>query len=258
MSSFGTIGVIPAGGKGTRLASLSDKPKALIKISNFVLLRQSILRYLKAGIEKIFLIIRYHINDFNNYVFQLNKEFNIRIILITLDETSYVDSPISDVVNMVENHDLPVFDKLLISYCDVITDINLIRLIRLHKNKNSLATMLLFSDNKESYLHKYTLNSSGQISSITGNNGIHQEDIYANGGVFLIEKNLLVGYDFHQKIYFSEKNGPIEKAFNKNALYGIFDKEVYYKEVGDPDSFYSCEQDLLNSQILKNKLFYTS
>lgn len=250
-----TIGVIVAGGKGQRLESLSNLPKALKQLAGFVLLQHTVLRFVRAGVDTIYILARYNVPAFVKCVAQINRAFHIAVRVIQLDEGTYVDSPISDIVRCLRAELLEDCDNLFVSYCDVVTDFDLGCLLDLHREKHCLATLLLFSGNKNLFVHKYVLEESGVVSSISAERSDASSELYANGGIYLLRRSLLDGYAYDSKIHFSEQGGPIEKAFMSGSLFGISPCSSYFQEIGTPKDFLQCEQDLLASEQLRGRIF---
>lgn len=246
------IGVICAAGQGKRIKTISTKPKALVSIAGISLLHHTIYRMLTAGINQIFVIVRYNLYDFQTVIRQFNGRFGSSIKIIHLDESNFMDSPLNDIVTCINRKFLPQFKSIIVSYCDIVTDFLLYNLIELHLSKDSLATVLLFLGDINIYMHKYCLESDGKISSISEKKG---GTIYANGGIFLLNKKLIEGLDENKKIEFSSNGGPIEKAYNLNSLFGISSEKYYFKEVGNVRNLVDCEADILSSEYLYCKLF---
>ena len=245
--------LIIAAGKGERMKEVSSLPKALTKIAGETLLNHTIKRILKTGIKNIFLVIRYEKSLFEDYIKSFNDKCLTKIELIVLSESSYMDSPVNDIINAANQIKQP-FSNLLISYCDTITDFQLKNIIMLHFEKDSFATLLLFSDDNTLFKHKYSMNKEGQITSIDEfemNNQIK----YAQGGIYILNKKLIEKYTPNTKIEFSINDGPIVKAFEEKRLYGISTDDFYFMEIGTPSNFHICESKLNARPDLKEKLF---
>lgn len=248
---------VVASGKGQRLKSVSKRHKALISIAGKTLLEHTINRLIKIGINNIYIIIRYNQNDFSSFMTNFNSAGTAKIKPIYLREETYIDSPLSDLLRSFYNGSINVPENFLISYCDTVTDFDISELINIHFKKNSSATLLLFSDDTAYFQKKYSINDDGLIYSIRENEFINQEK-YAQGGIYILKKDLMLNFDFNKKIDFSDKGGPIEIAFENNSLYGIKTDNCFFMEIGTPENFYSCERKLLKSSNLLNNIFCLS
>lgn len=248
-----TLALIVAAGKGERLKTVSKDPKALAIIAGHTLLEHTIIRFAKTGISTIYIIVRFQKEIFIDYIHQYSKLFSVKIEFVILEEDTYVDSPISDIVKSIVKINKP-FKNLLISYCDTITNFDVNELMKFHYTKKGLSTLLLFSDSSGIFKHKYSIDDDGKINSISEAEYFNRNR-YAHGGIFIIEKELIADYDGKQKIEFSINSGPIEKAFNANSLYGVTTNDCYFMEIGNPFNFNLCEKRLLESSSLINTIF---
>lgn len=250
-----TIGVIVAGGKGQRLASLSSCPKALKQIAGFVLLRHTVLRFARAGLQTIYLLVRYQVSDFLTQVAELRRTAGVEVQVVQLGIETFVDSPISDIVRWLEGGGAGAAEHLFVSYCDVVTDFDLRRLLAVHLQNNGLATMLLFLGDTSLFVHRYILEPSGSVSIIDTGAAHPGQPLYANGGIYIVKRSLLDGYVCDNKIYFSERGGPVEIASARKRLFGAAADANYFMEIGRPEAFYRCEQDLVASESLCRCIF---
>lgn len=247
-------GVVLASGKGTRLLEISDTPKPLKVIHGHILLQHTLKRFISAGITEIFVVIRYGIEDFTNFINQFNARNTIKANLIVLESQSYIDSPINDLLLVKNQLVLQPNEKLFISYSDIVTNVDLQKVIHIHTTNNAEMTMLLFEGNKDDYSHRYIINSLGGVSIMQKGNK-NEEKMYANGGIFILNNSLLNGYDAQNKIGFSEDNGPAFRANANKTLYGLEVGHSYYKEVGYPKYFRELESDLLQNTSLVEDFF---
>lgn len=250
-----TIGVIAAGGKGQRLASLSNCPKALKQIAGFVLLQHTVLRFARAGLQTIYLLVRYQVSDFLTQVAELRRVAGVEVQVVPLGVETFVDSPINDIVRWLDGGGASAADNLFVSYCDVITDFDLRRLLAIHLQNNGLATMLLFMGDTNLFVHKYILEPSGSVSIIDTGAAHLGQTPHANGGIYIVKRSLLDGYSCDNKIYFSERGGPIEIASARKRLFGAAAGANYFMEIGRPEAFSRCEQDLVASESLRRCIF---
>jgi len=245
---------IIASGRGVRMQSITDKPKALIEIAGRVLLEHTIKRFINIGIENIYIVIRYNKLSFIKFLNELDALININIKLLCLEEDSYQDSAINDFIRSIKAYNISVPNDILISFCDTITDFDISALIDEHYSKMSMATLLLFKGNSELYQSKYLVDKNNKIISIT-NDGRENSNGFVQGGIFILGKGLIDNYNLNQKIYFSTDDGPIERAYLKESLFGLKVNCNFFMEIGNPDNYFICERRLMESQSLFNKIF---
>lgn len=174
--------------------------------------------------------------------------------MIVLSENTYIDSPINDLLLAFKTENINLPKDILVSYCDTITDFEVSKLIDLHFEKNSTATLLLFSNDLVYFHQKYSINNDCLIYSIKENEFVGEKK-YAQGGIFIIKKNLVENCNILKKIEFSINGGPIEIAFNRKSLYGLKTDACFFMEIGTPGNFSICEKKLIDSPNLCERLF---
>ena len=125
--------VILAGGKGARLAPYTKiLPKPLMPVGDMPILEVLIRQMKRYGVEEIILTVG-HLSELLRSFFQEGSRFGVRI------GYSYEEEPLGTAgpLAMVEGLD----DTFIVSNGDVLTTLNLRKLIDFHKKQDAIATI---------------------------------------------------------------------------------------------------------------------
>ena len=125
--------VILAGGKGSRLYPLTkDIPKPLVKIGNIPIIEHIVRYFIYFGLNNIKLLIGHKGGDIKEFFEHNFKEVNIECI--DTGEESETAERLWQIRRLVS-------DRFILSYSDVLHNVDLTDQIRLHLNKKKLGTM---------------------------------------------------------------------------------------------------------------------
>ena len=128
--------VIMAGGYGKRLLPLTKKrPKALVKIHNKPMVEHIILRAKKSGFYNFILSINYLGNQIKKY-FRKQKNFEAKISYIKEKKPLGTAGSLYLLKNLKDQH-------VLVTNCDVISDIDYFDVIKYHKFNSADVTMVV-------------------------------------------------------------------------------------------------------------------
>lgn len=126
--------LIIAGGKGARLKPLTDNcPKPMVKVAGRPILERIILHLLGYGIKTIYISINYLGKTIENY-FGNGNSFGCKIKYLKEKRILGTGGPLSLLPNRI-NHPIIVMNG------DLVTQINIDRLLNLHNKRDFLATM---------------------------------------------------------------------------------------------------------------------
>ncbi len=234
--------VIMAGGEGTRLRPLtSNAPKPMLPVANRPMMQHVIHLLRRHGFDEIVVTVAFLASAIKSE-FGDGSDYGVSIV--------YADEPTplgtaGSVLNAREH----LNERFLVISGDVITDIDLTKIVALHDDRDAMATIgLVQVDNPlefgivitredgtiERFLEKP---SWGQVFSDTINTGIYVLD----PGVFdYIEPGRSV--DFSSDVF------PRMLADGK-ALYGAI-AEGYWEDVGTLEAYLSAHKDVLDQRVL--------
>jgi len=125
--------VILCGGKGTRLSELTEEiPKPLVEVGDKPILHHLMNLYAKAGHKDFILCLGYKGDKIKEH-FKDNKDWNIDFV--DTGEDSNKAERLMKVKDKIKD------DNFLLSYGDDLSDVDINKVIELHKEKNKIVTL---------------------------------------------------------------------------------------------------------------------
>lgn len=181
--------VILAGGKGCRLYPLTkDKPKPLVEVGNIPVIEHIVRYFAYFGIKNIKILVGHKGDIIKKYFRHSLKETDVAVECINTGEESDTAERLWQTRNEMS-------ERFILSYSDVLHNINLIDEIKLHIDKRKIGTMgvvplrtpygiLKVDDNNiaVNYLEKPIL-----------------YDYWMNCGLFVFEKTVFDYWDWKDK-----------------------------------------------------------
>lgn len=233
--------VIMAGGEGTRLRPLtSNSPKPMLPLANRPMM-EHIIRLLKHhGIDEIVVTVAFLANHIRTY-FGDGSEFGVKMVYATEDQ------PLGT-AGSVRNAMDELTERFLVISGDVLTDIDLSKILAFHEEKGALATIGLVAvenplefgiviteedGSVERFLEKPTW---GQVFSDT-----------INTGIFVLEPEIFDYIPEGRPVDFSGEVFPALLADGK-PLYGAV-AEGYWEDVGTLESYVSSHKDVMDGLV---------
>jgi glucose-1-phosphate cytidylyltransferase len=216
---------ILCGGNGSRLDNEGKiKPKALIKIGDNPILIHLIKNLIKNEFREFVLCLGYKKEDiekyfFNNYKIYLKKIVNkkykkitikllkVKIIihLVDTEKNSGTGGRIK-IANQIVKNKVDFF----MTYCDGLAKINIKKLICFHYKKKKLVTLTAVQPQ-----HRYGVIKINKSIVISMNNNNPKQDIWINGGYFIINP-ISLKLVKKKNTYWEQE--PINKLIKKKEL----------------------------------------
>jgi mannose-1-phosphate guanylyltransferase/phosphomannomutase len=233
--------VIMAGGFGSRLRPLTnDIPKPMVPIVNKPIL-EHIFALLKTHNITDYTIMLYYMPEKIRDVFGDGSEYGVKIRYVIPDQ----DYGTAGAVKLAEKH---IDDKFVVISGDVLTDFDLSEIGKFHTEKDTIATMALYSSKnplqfgivltgEDSRIVRFLEKpSSSEVFSDTINTGIY----FFNKEIFqhIPEKE---NYDFSKDLFPKLLESGI-------PIYGCKTKG-YWRDVGNLDEYISSNMDVLNNEL---------
>lgn len=129
--------VIMAGGEGTRLRPLtSQRPKPLVPVLNMPIMEHIVLLLKQHGITDIVVTLHYLADEIEGY-FGDGSDWGVNIVY------SVEDTPLGTAGSVKQAEAELKDDTFLIISGDALTDIDIERIIQFHRQKQSMATVVL-------------------------------------------------------------------------------------------------------------------
>ena len=233
--------VIMAGGEGTRLRPLtSNAPKPMLPIANRPMMEHVINLLARHGFDEIVVTVAFLANHIKTY-FGDGSEFGVTI--------RYADEPVPlGTAGSVGNAREYLDDTFLVISGDVLTDIDLTKVLEFHREHQAMATIGLTAvDNPlefgivitrddgtiERFLEKPTW---GQVFSDT-----------INTGIYVLEPSVFDFIPGGRSVDFSGEVFPALLEAGK-PLFGAV-VEGYWEDVGTLEAYLSAHKDVLDQKV---------
>lgn len=238
--------VILAGGKGTRLKSISETlPKPMMPVAGKPLLEYQIDLCKKYGLEEVVLIVN-HLKDSIIDYFGTGKNWGIKV--------SYFEEPAPlGTVGGVKEIEEQLKDDFLVLYGDVIMEMDLQRLYDFHKMKNSDVSLVVHPNDHPYDSDLVEVDAEDRVTHFHSK-PLNPRKIYHN----LVNA---AAYVFSPKILNHLEKG--KKAdFGKDIFPNLLDKlnvfayntTEYLKDMGTPDRLEKVTRDVTSGKLANRSL----
>ena len=245
MEQNNIIGVITAGGKGTRLSSIaSDIPKPMVNIAGKPILEYQIECLRDNNIKDIYILIGHLGNVIKDY-FKDGKEFGVSIKYIEEKE------PLGSAGSLYFLKDI-IKDDFVFVFGDLMLDIYFERMIKFHKDHKAIITLLSHPNSHPFDSDLVVTSANDLVIGIDSKHNIRNYYYHnlVNAGVYVVSHHIFDNYfKSLEKVDF-EKNVVNIELVNK-TIYSYHSTE-YVKDAGTPDRYYSVCEDVRNG-IVKAK-----
>ena len=225
--------MIFAAGLGTRLKDeTADKPKALVKIGSKTLLQHAIEKLKKEGISEIVV----NVHHFSELVIAFLNEHDFGIPVHISDETEKLldtGGGLKKAAKWLKGN-----EPVIIYNVDILSDLNLQKVIENHKNSGALVTLVVRKRKTQRYL-KFDEERRlvGWINKKTGETKVSVPENFdiatamAYSGIHIVQPEIF-------ELMPSEERFPIFDLYLKLAknhlLKGYFDDSELWMDVGKP------------------------
>ncbi|VDG69859.1 histidinol-phosphate phosphatase family protein [Clostridium carnis] len=241
--------VIMAGGKGTRLASITKNeiPKPMAIIAGKPILEWQIECLKENGIKDITLIIGYLGNKIKEY-FNDGSDFGVNINYIEEKE------PLGTAGSFFYLKDCLKDEYFLLAFGDVIFDIDIERMERFHKENKSIATLFVHPNSHPFDSDLIVTDDCDRILEFDSknNNRDYWYDNCVNAGFYILDKSLCDLVKEPQKLDL-EKDILMKLAKESKEIYAYRSPE-YIKDVGTVERISKAEEEILRGFVKKRNL----
>ncbi len=236
--------VIMAGGEGTRLRPLtSNQPKPMLPMANIPMMEHVVNLLRDHGFEDIVVTVAFMANTIRTY-FGDGSAFGVRMVYAT-------ESTPLGTAGSVRNARDELDERFLVISGDVLTDIDLSRVVAFHDAHGGLATLALKAVENplefgivitrddgsiERFLEKPTW---GQVFSDT-----------INTGIYVLEPEIFDFIPEGRSVDFSGESFPEALAAGRE-LFGYV-AEGYWEDVGTLEAYLSAHHDILDQKVTVN------
>jgi len=230
-----------AGGFGTRLRPLTNNiPKPMVPIVNIPMLEHVITLLKKYDITDYVMLLFYQKEIIRKY-FGDGSKFGVSITYTDPNK----DFGTAGAVKLAEKS---IKEDFIVISGDVITDFNLKDISDFHNNKNSVATISLYSsDNPLQYGIVLTDNDDKIVRFLEKPSSSEVFSDTINTGIYCFEKEIFNFIPSEEYFDFSKDLFPL--LLNKKIpLYG-FKSKGYWRDVGNLEEYVSANLDVLEGKL---------
>jgi NDP-sugar pyrophosphorylase family protein len=237
--------LILAGGKGTRLRPLTVyTPKPIVPLANrpFLLYQLDILR--KAGIEDITLSLSYQPDKIQHLIGN-GSEFGVNLRYVTEPSPMGTGGAYKFAADMIR-------EPTVVFNGDILTDLDIGKLIECHQAKNAAATLTLVPVNDPSRFGLVQTDAEGRIVRFVEKpqpDELHEMKVNTiNAGVYVLEPSIL---DIIKK--------DANRSFEYHVFPDILKRELpffaytinkeYWRDIGTPASYLEANRDFLSGRL---------
>ena len=240
--------VIMAGGKGTRLRSITNDeiPKPMVQVSGKTILEWQIEALKANGIDSI-VIVTGHLGQKITEYFQDGKKWDIHISYY--QETFPLGTAgalgfLKDILN----------DTFVLAFGDVIFDIDVQRMVDFHKQHNSAITLFSHPNSHPYDSDLIISDKNGRVECFISKN-VERNEYYknlVNAGFYIVDKKICNEIEVGVKTDLEKHviTGRIQAAHD---VYSYRSTE-YIKDAGTPERIHAVEKDIDNGTVKSKNL----
>lgn len=200
--------IIVAGGRGERLRPLTDTlPKPMIEVAGKSILEHIINLFKKNEITEFIISLCYLPEKITQY-FGNGKKFGVKIQYLYEKE----DSPLGTAGSITAAKKL-IDSAFIVTYADILRELNIMKIIKFHKNKKALATLNIYKRFGADPKSMIFFNKNKKIINFIERpkpEEIHNDFVWANGSFYILEPGI---FDFIPQNTFTD--------FGKNVFPGL-------------------------------------
>jgi NDP-sugar pyrophosphorylase family protein len=245
--------MILAAGLGTRLRPLTDhRPKALVEIAGHTLLEITLARLRGCGIQDVIINTHYFAAMIRDYL-ESNKNFGMNLALSFEEVLLDTGGGLKQAAYFFRDGSGGSEEPFLVHNVDVISTIDLRRMVQFHSEHKALATLAM-QDRKTS---RYLL--FGETSELCGRRSGQDQTTelvrpaqpvqpLAFCGIQVISPRFLAMMS--EEGAFSIITSYLRLAACGERILGFRTDEYYWRDVGRPESVAQAAHDLLQQEIL--------
>ncbi len=244
--------VIMAGGKGTRIASITkdEIPKPMLTIGDKTILEHQIDCLKKSKIDEIIIVIG-HLGEKIKAYFNDGSKFGIKITYFEEDP----NKPLGTAGSLYYLKEKIAEDFILV-FGDVFFSVDFNKMIEFHKHNNSAATLLTHPNSHPYDSDLVVVDENNVIKCFDSKENVRNYDYknLVNSGIYIFSPKVF-DYVTDPKKYGLEKDVIAKMIENGDKVLSYHSTE-YVKDMGTPERYYSVNADYANGICEKRNLSY--
>lgn len=234
--------VVMAGGEGSRLRPLTiRRPKPMVPIAGKPVM-EHILNLLKRhGITEVVVTVQYLASNIEDY-FGNGSQLGMRITY------SREDIPLGT-AGSVKNAEDQLTEPFIVISGDALTDYNLTNIINYHREKQSLATLMLAHVPNPLEYGVIITNEDGHITQFLEKPSwgeVFSDTI--NTGIYVLDPKIFTYFERNKQFDFSQELFPMMLR-NGDPIYGYIAESGYWCDVGNLPEYMRANADVLHGRV---------
>lgn len=229
--------VILCAGEGTRLRPLTDKlPKVMLPIAGKPILQRHIEYYKRYNVTDIYVNLHHLPEKITSY-FKEGGNFGVDITYSYEEELLGTAGALNGF-----REQLKADGTFVVHYGDVLSEVNLKRMLTYHQEKGSVATLAVHPTDRPQDSDIAVIDEEGRITGLYHKPGTLEHGNLGNAAFYLLEAKVLEylpkegKYDFVQDIF-------PQMLKSGEPLYGYFTDE-FLKDMGTPRRYLEVKRRL--------------
>lgn len=233
--------VIMAGGKGTRLASVTkDIPKPMVQIDGKPLLQYQIENLKENGVDNIILVVG-HLGDVIKNYFGNGSSFGVRISYYAEKHPLGTAGALSKIKDRLE-------ESFFLVFGDLFVDINYNKFLEFHRKHGALVTLFAHPNSHPYDSDIIITDDAGRVTGWSYKKDIRLDDYrnLVNAGIYVMQKAVVGAIEKIQNNREEEKvdleKDIIIPLLKDTPIYAYHSTE-YVKDIGTPDRLQKVTRD---------------
>jgi NDP-sugar pyrophosphorylase family protein len=243
--------MILAAGLGTRLRPLTDdRPKALVEVAGRTLLEITLSRLRAFGVREVIINVHHFADMVVDYL-QKNNNFGMRIEISREEVLLDTGGGLKKAAGFFLEDSSALDEPFILHNVDVISTIDLARMVRFHHEHRALATLAVQERETSRYLlFDQELRLCGRRTDESPvPTQASSPRALAFSGIHVVSPRLLAM--LRENSSFSIVTSYLRLAANGENIFGFRADEYYWRDLGRPENVALVEQDLKNKILLQ-------
>jgi NDP-sugar pyrophosphorylase family protein len=247
--------MVLAAGLGTRLRPLTDdRPKALVTLAGRTLLEITLLRLRSFGIDEAIVNVHHFADSIVDYL-QANRNFGMRIEISREDVLLDTGGGLKKAAWFFLKDSGRKDEPFLVHNVDVLSTIDLARMVRFHTKHNDLATLAvqrretsrpLFFNEQDQLCGR----RAGRDGEIEWAVPAQQSHALAFSGIHVLSPRIFA--HLSEEGAFSIIPAYLRLAAQREAILAFRADEFYWRDLGRPEDIAEAESDLASAKFSEN------
>lgn len=229
-----------AGGKGVRLQPLTDKvPKPMVPIMNKPLLERTIINLKKSGITEIVISTCYQPDYIKNY-FGDGEQLGLKIQYIVEDLPMGTGGAIKKAESQFK-------DSFIVFNSDILSDIDIQKMMDLHKSSHALATIAVTEVEDPSAYGVIEYDTNGYAVSFIEKPKPEQiSSNFINAGIYIFEPEILRKIPANNVVSMEREIFP--KILENGHKIAVYKDSSYWIDIGTLEKYKQVHMDIMNKK----------